>query len=187
MSHAFHNSFFRKDKHTQALVSCKLSICNSLPLYGNTWWLLNNRGLGGTFLTADATLAPWRGNIKANRVYPLWGTELPCSEWLEMSRAGLADQGDNCHKLLPCGLCISAIQETALGKLRSNRAGFKRAQSQGITPNSHTVAIPLHLYIWRRREQEKGSFLTLERHFVFWYFFVGLFVFYICISMYKSI
>ena len=59
---------------------------------------------GGTFLTADATQAPQRGNIKADRVYPQWGTELPRSEWLEMSRAGLTDQGDNCHKLLPCGL-----------------------------------------------------------------------------------
>lgn len=57
----------------------------------------------GHFVTTDATQAPWRGNIKAYQVYPHWGAELPSSEWLEMSLAGLADQGDKCHKLLPCG------------------------------------------------------------------------------------
>lgn len=63
----------------------------------------NNRGLQGTFLTIDATQAPRRGNIKAYQVYPTGATEMLCWEWMEMARAGLANQGDNCHKLLPCG------------------------------------------------------------------------------------
>lgn len=41
-------------------------------------------GGGGTFLSSDATWAPWWGNIKADGVYPHWGSEMPRSEWLEM-------------------------------------------------------------------------------------------------------
>lgn len=48
-------------------------------------------------------MAPWQGNIKAYRVYPHWSAELPCSKRLEMAWASLADQGDNCQKLLPRG------------------------------------------------------------------------------------
>lgn len=139
-------------------MSCKLSICNRLPSPWQHMVTSNNRGLQGTFLTTDATEAPWQGNIKAYRVYPHWSTELPCSEWLEMSWAGLADQATTVINYSPVGLHVCHTRNSFRETL--GQQGWISLEHGQSPPRNHTVAISLHLYL------KGASARTLERHFV---------------------